>query len=269
MNALTPQTTDERRSDVTNSRRARDAWSDRIALPAVATAWATLFIVMTALVSREFGLNRGALLALAITGTAALTVHAVVASHSRVCSPWRWPAMALALFTFASSGHALLASLGMAQSWGQDLLNYTVVCGFAFAIRLAWAGYRAREVLKGEIKLRQEIEQQLELARSATARPNGPVPVKVGHGQALLDPATVSLLEADGNFARLHTARGEIFASESLKTLAARFAPYGFVRVHRTYVVNRAFVRARSSEGLELADRRRVPVGRAFRVALD
>jgi len=269
MSAPTPPTTDERRYDVTNSSRTRDTWSSRIALPAVVTAWATVFVLLTALASSDLGLNRGALLALAITGTAALTAHAVMAAHSRIFSPWRWPAMALTLLVFASVGHALLAGLGMSQSWGQDLLNHTVICGFALAIRLAWAGYRAREALEGEVRLRQEIEQRLELARSATARPNGPVPVKVGHGHALLDPTTVSLLEADGNFARLHTAKGEIFASESLKMLAARFAPYGFVRVHKSYVVNRAVVRVRNSEWLELADRRRVPVGRAFRVALD
>jgi hypothetical protein len=269
MTGSTPPTTDERRADVTNDGLTDDAWADRIALPAVAAAWAAVFVLMAGLTSREIGPWRATLLALAITGTAALTAHAVVAVHDRVRGPWRWPAMAAALVVLASAGHTLLARLGMTQSWGQDLLNLTMICGIALAVRLAWAGYRTRRVLEGEIARRRDVEERLETVKSAAMRPNGPVSVKVGHGQTLLDPTTISLLEADGNFARLHTTDGEVFASESLKALAGRFAPYGFVRVHKSYVVNRASVRGRRGDALELVDGRRAPIGRAFRDALD
>lgn len=264
MTGPTPLTTDQRQPEMTN-----DGPMDATARLAVAGAWVAIFGLLTVLVASEVGLGRGAVLAMAITATAALSAHGVVALHHRLENPWRWPAMAMAILGVTTAGNALLVRLGMVQSWSQDLLNLTLISGIALAIRLAWAGYRTRRILEAEVARREAAEAGLTRARTAALRPNGPVAIKVGHGQVMLDPTSVSLLEADGNFARIHTETGEVFASESLKVLAERLAPWGFVRVHKSFVVNRSLLRVRTGEAVELADGRKVPIGRAFRTALD
>lgn len=264
MTGSMPASTDERRPAVTNDRRL-----DRIAWLAVAAAWLLAAGLLSILIWSEEGAGRASLLALAIITTSAATAHSVVWLHDRMSGHWRWPVMAATVLLGATVGHAVLMHLGMAQSWAQDLLNLVVISGIALAIRLAWGGYRTRLILEAEVRRRELAEAQLTMSRLAADRPHGPVAVKVGHGQVLLDPTTIICLEAEANFARIVSDTGEVFASEPLKTLAERLAPYGFVRVHKSFVVNRSRVRRRGAEGLSMDDGARVPVGRAYRAALD
>lgn len=264
MTGSMPASTDERRPAVTNDRRL-----DRIAWLAVAAAWLLAAGLLSILIWSEEGAGRASLLALAIITTSAATAHSVVWLHDRMSGHWRWPVMAATVLLGATVGHAVLMHLGMDQSWAQDLLNLVVISGIALAIRLAWGGYRTRLILEAEVRRRELAEAQLTMSRLAADRPHGPVAVKVGHGQVLLDPTTIICLEAEANFARIVSDTGEVFASEPLKTLAERLAPYGFVRVHKSFVVNRSRVRRRGAEGLSMDDGARVPVGRAYRAALD
>ena len=40
------------------------------------------------------------------------------------------------------------------------------------------------------------------------------------------------------NYTRLHTANGKFVLSQTLKNVESHLKPYGFLRVHRSYVVN-------------------------------
>lgn len=53
----------------------------------------------------------------------------------------------------------------------------------------------------------------------------------------MLPRSAVRWVEAQGDYARLHTAEGSHLVRVSLATLAERWADAGFVRVHRSYLV--------------------------------
>jgi len=55
---------------------------------------------------------------------------------------------------------------------------------------------------------------------------------------SLLDPADIDWIEADGKHARLHVGRETHVIRQQLKRLEQRLAPHGFVRVHRSAIVN-------------------------------
>ena len=55
---------------------------------------------------------------------------------------------------------------------------------------------------------------------------------------SLLDPAEIDWIEADGKHARLHVGRETHVIRQQLKRLEQRLAPHGFVRVHRSAIVN-------------------------------
>ena len=90
--------------------------------------------------------------------------------------------------------------------------------------------------------------------------------VKVGHGERMVDPATISRIEADGNFTILHEWSGPIFVSESMKTIIERLEPHGFVRVHKSHAVNAEAVQERRRDAVVLRDGVTVVIGRAYRV---
>ena len=57
------------------------------------------------------------------------------------------------------------------------------------------------------------------------------------------DPAEVVTVEAQGNYVLLHRVAGcDLLLRESLSTVAAKLLPYGFVRIHRSSLVNASFI---------------------------
>lgn len=53
----------------------------------------------------------------------------------------------------------------------------------------------------------------------------------------LVTRAEVMLVESSGDYSRLHTASGQHLLRTPLATLEAAWAPHGFLRVHRSYLV--------------------------------
>jgi hypothetical protein len=87
-------------------------------------------------------------------------------------------------------------------------------------------------------------------------------------GARIVGAAEVHWIEAEGNYARLHTVHGRYLVRETMASLARRLAP-DFIRVHRGALVNIARVsglerRARAAPLLVLHGGERVAAGRAY-----
>ncbi|WP_067545715.1 LytR/AlgR family response regulator transcription factor [Nocardia crassostreae] len=67
--------------------------------------------------------------------------------------------------------------------------------------------------------------------------PHEVIPVELGGVTTLVDRAAVSWVEADGDYARLHTGAGSHLVRIPLSELENRWREAGFVRVHRSYLV--------------------------------
>jgi DNA-binding LytR/AlgR family response regulator len=74
--------------------------------------------------------------------------------------------------------------------------------------------------------------------------PDGEViPVELAGRTTLLSRAQVRWVEAQGDYARLHTGEASHLVRVPLSVLAERWADAGFVRIHRSYVVALPMVR--------------------------
>lgn len=62
--------------------------------------------------------------------------------------------------------------------------------------------------------------------------------VKDKHQLIRLRYRDILYAEAMDNYSRLHTARGNFMLSQTLKSVETKLLDYGFVRVHRSYLVN-------------------------------
>lgn len=69
------------------------------------------------------------------------------------------------------------------------------------------------------------------------ADPNEVIPVELGGVTTLVHRAHVSWVEADGDYARLHTSAGSHLVRIPLSALESRWQDAGFLRVHRSYLV--------------------------------
>ncbi|GGS70239.1 DNA-binding response regulator [Planobispora rosea] len=65
----------------------------------------------------------------------------------------------------------------------------------------------------------------------------GTIPVELGGVTRFVASTEVRYVEAQGDYARLHTATGSHLVRISLATLEERWASAGFIRVHRSHLV--------------------------------
>lgn len=57
-----------------------------------------------------------------------------------------------------------------------------------------------------------------------------------------IDPRDVAVVEAEGNYVLLQRDKGSDLLRESISTIAEKLKPYGFIRIHRSVLVNTSFV---------------------------
>ena len=57
-----------------------------------------------------------------------------------------------------------------------------------------------------------------------------------------VDPADVVIVEAQGNYVLLQRQSGSYLLRESVSTMAEKLKPYGFIRIHRSMLVNSSYV---------------------------
>lgn len=121
-------------------------------------------------------------------------------------------------------------------------------------------------------RLEQCLNNVRPLLTAARNDASGTVParlsVKIGTQHQLIDPRQVSAINADGNFSVICVDGERIFASESMKELEHRLTPFGFVRVHKSHLVNAMSIVSASTHEVCLEDGTRVPVGRAYKEAV-
>ncbi|MFE9448101.1 LytR/AlgR family response regulator transcription factor [Streptomyces sp. NPDC006739] len=63
------------------------------------------------------------------------------------------------------------------------------------------------------------------------------VPVELGGITRFVGVADITYVEAQGDYARLHTRRGSHLVRIPLATLEEQWRPHGFVRIHRSHLV--------------------------------
>lgn len=79
------------------------------------------------------------------------------------------------------------------------------------------------------------------------------------------DPNRVKYIEAFGNYLKIHTMDKVVLLHVTMKEIALRLEPYGFVRLHKSYLVNPAFVHRVTDASCLLIGDVAVPIGISYR----
>ncbi len=90
-------------------------------------------------------------------------------------------------------------------------------------------------------RLAEAVRRVVE-AGGTPAAPDETIPVELGGVTRFVPIAEVRYVEAQGDYARLHTDTGSHLVRIPMTTLEERWAPLGFVRIHRSYLVATAHV---------------------------
>ena len=93
-----------------------------------------------------------------------------------------------------------------------------------------------------EDRLAEAVRRVLEGSGRPASDGDEQIPVERGGVTRFLKRSEVAYVEAQGDYARLHTAGGSHLVRSPLATLETEWGPAGFVRIHRSLLVNLAQV---------------------------
>jgi DNA-binding LytR/AlgR family response regulator len=73
-------------------------------------------------------------------------------------------------------------------------------------------------------------------------RPSPRIAIKAKGRILFIDPGVVIAVQAEGNYVLLQREGGSYLLRESISEMAEKLEPYGFIRIHRSVLVNTSFV---------------------------
>ena len=73
-------------------------------------------------------------------------------------------------------------------------------------------------------------------------RPRCRIAIKLKGRVLFIDPGEVVAVRAEGNYVSLQRETNSYLLRESISAIAEKLKPYGFIRIHRSILVNVAFV---------------------------
>jgi len=110
--------------------------------------------------------------------------------------------------------------------------------------RIGEALSRASRMAAGEraAKLIEALPQLQKLSRPQYPQQCSKIAIKAKGRILFINPSDVVAVQAEGNYVLLQRDSGSYLLRESISVMAEKLKPYGFIRIHRSVLVNTSFV---------------------------
>jgi DNA-binding LytR/AlgR family response regulator len=120
--------------------------------------------------------------------------------------------------------------------------NHAVEAFDLHAVDYVLKPVRAERLAEAVRRVAEGLAREAGDADRAAAEPDLQVPVELGGVTRFVPRSTITHVEAQGDYARLHTADGSHLVRSPLTQLETEWAAAGFVRIHRSLLVSLAHV---------------------------
>lgn len=104
--------------------------------------------------------------------------------------------------------------------------------------------------------------------RSSTTVASTPVFVKDGYEWISIQPHLIQYLESADNYVKVCQTQQTILVRSSLPELLELLPAGDFVRVHRSFAVNRQYIQRMSRSGIQMVSRH-IPIGASYRAHVE
>jgi two-component system LytT family response regulator len=134
------------------------------------------------------------------------------------------------IFVTAHDQHAVAAFEKHALDYALKPFSIGRICEALDVAKHRTESERAAQLIK--------VLPHLEALLSKPAK----IAIKTKGRIVFVDLMDVVIVEAQGNYVLLHRQSGSNLLRESISTMAEKLKPYGFIRIHRSVLVNSSFV---------------------------
>lgn len=91
------------------------------------------------------------------------------------------------------------------------------------------------------------------------------VDFQCGYQKVRLNAKNIQYIESYAHYLLIHSLHSTIKVRESISKALEKLAPLGFVRVHRSYIVNPAFIKKMDVHYVEMNQSQIIPIGKKFK----
>lgn len=158
-----------------------------------------------------------------------------------------------------------MEGIEMAEQLRQKRVPFMFLTSYADKYTLS----EAKKTVPGAYVLKPFTEEELytgiemSLLHSGRAEEQT-VNIKDGHRSQLLDPEDILYLKADNIYVEIYTSDRKIVSRQTLGAVMEKFPPHLFIRVHRSYIVNRKKIDILGSNSLQIGSIT-IPISRSHR----
>lgn len=92
--------------------------------------------------------------------------------------------------------------------------------------------------------------------------------IKAGRSRIRLRIQSIQYIESYRHYLTIHSTVGTYTLRQNITQLSEQLKSDGFIRCHKSYLVNKHFIKNRTLDELILQDQSRLPIGRAYQQAL-
>ncbi len=114
---------------------------------------------------------------------------------------------------------------------------------------------------------------KVSIEKQSTDRPEATIPkslfLKSGHEHIKINVDQISHINSDADYTDVYYGNQKYISSESLKYWEDILHPYGFIRVHKSHIVNLSMVEKISKNQIYLLTKVKVPIGRTYKKSLE
>lgn len=108
----------------------------------------------------------------------------------------------------------------------------------------------------------QQIQKQT--PQEIKAKEDNSLFIKSNHSYIKVKIEEIYFVEANDNYCFIHTKAKKFLVSQTLKSIEARLSQYGFLRTHRSYLINKKWIE-KFTEISVFMDGKEIPISRKYK----
>lgn len=88
---------------------------------------------------------------------------------------------------------------------------------------------------------------------------------KSGYQNIRVDSDNIEYIESYGHYLLIHTESATFKVREKISNILEKLEPLGFIRVHKSYIINKAYIKVKRSNEINMISGVSIPIGNKYR----
>ncbi len=92
---------------------------------------------------------------------------------------------------------------------------------------------------------------------------------KSGYQNIRIDSENIEYIESYGHYLLIHTESATFKVREKISDILEKLEPLGFIRVHKSYIINKVYINAKSSNEINMISGVSIPIGNKYKLKIN